>query len=72
MALGTGSISRGDTIDAAAVGFITGTTAAQFTSGTLTVANTTQSAAFTLAGTYASNAFQVASDGHGGTAVVYT
>jgi len=66
------SFASGDTIDAAGVGFVTGTTTAGFNNGTLTVANATESAGFVLTGTYASGGFQVASDGHGGTAVTYS
>ena len=64
--------AAGDTIDAAAVGFTTGTTTVGFSNGTLTVASASQSAMFSLTGSYAANGFQIAADGHGGTAVTLT
>ena len=63
--------AAGAEIDAAAVGFVTGTTAVGFNGGTLTVSDGGQSAAFVLSGSYAAGSFQIASDGHGGTAVTY-
>jgi T5SS/PEP-CTERM-associated repeat protein len=63
--------ASGDEIDAAGVGFVSGTTTVGFSGGTLTVsgAGGAQSAAFVLAGSYAAGAFAIGSDGHGGTAV---
>jgi hypothetical protein len=66
----SGFVTR-DEIDAASVGFMTGTTSVGFNAGTLTVREGTQSASFSLSGTYAAGLFQIASDGHGGTEVTY-
>jgi hypothetical protein len=64
--------ASGDAIDAAAVGYVKGTTTVGFSGGTLTVTDGAQSAAFSLSGSYDVAGFQIGSDGHGGTGITYT
>ena len=64
--------AAGDVIDAGSVRFVAGTTTVGFNAGTLTVSEGTQSASFSLSGSFAANGFQIiGSDGHGGTEVSY-
>lgn len=64
--------AAGDEIDAAGIGFVSGTTSVGFSGGTLTVAEGGASAAFILTGSYTPGMFQLGSDGHGGTAITLT
>jgi hypothetical protein len=63
--------AMGDRIDAAAVLYGLAPTAT-YSGGTLTVTDGTHTDSFALAGTYTPTGFQLASDGHSGTAISYT
>jgi hypothetical protein len=60
-----------DVIDAAGMGFVTGTTTVGFSCGPLTVADGAARASFMLVGSYAAGGFAIGSDGHAGTQGTY-
>lgn len=76
----TGTISdftAGDALDLADMPFAAGVTTLGYsangagTGESLTISNGTQTANLALLGQYAAAAFQMASDGHGGTSITY-